>query len=256
MAGAAVASALTRPGYAAESNTIKVALDRLRRTRWRRGGSGVVHPGGHPVVGGGGCVSRPCPEHRGAAQTAVPKAGRCPRRSAVFRVRRLPQGDRFAGTRGCRDPGHAAGISAHAPRVCGGQRLPCVHGKVVCGGCPRHPARARGGQSAEAKGLKIAGGLMSRHYPPLEQAVAQIHQGLIGDVITAWAYRMHGPVGLSPRQPGMKELAFQIANYSCFTWLNGSFIVDWLIHNIDVCCWVKDAWPDLGAGHGRPTDPH
>jgi myo-inositol 2-dehydrogenase / D-chiro-inositol 1-dehydrogenase len=106
------------------------------------------------------------------------------------------------------------------------------------------------GELAQQKNLKVAGGLMSRHYRPLEQAIEQIHDGAIGDVITAWAYRMHGPVGVGARQPGMKELAYQIANYSCFTWLNGSFMVDWLIHNIDVCCWAKNAWPVSVQGMG------
>jgi hypothetical protein len=45
-------------------------------------------------------------------------------------------------------------------------------------------------------------------------------------------------------------MAYQIANYSCFTWLNGSFIVDWLIHNIDICCWVHNAWPVSVQGMG------
>ena len=106
------------------------------------------------------------------------------------------------------------------------------------------------GEEATKKNLKVAGGLMSRHAKYLEEAVQQIHDGLIGDVITSWAYRMHGPVGLSAKQADMKELAYQIANYSCFTWLNGSFIEDWLIHNIDVCCWVKDAWPVSVQGMG------
>jgi predicted dehydrogenase len=91
---------------------------------------------------------------------------------------------------------------------------------------------------------------MSRHSKPLEEAIARIHDGEIGEVITAWAYRMHGAVGLSPKSPGMKEMAYQVANYSCFTWLNGSFIVDWLIHNIDVCCWVKNGWPVSVQGMG------
>jgi predicted dehydrogenase len=108
----------------------------------------------------------------------------------------------------------------------------------------------RSGEEAAKKNLKVAGGLMSRHYQPLEEAIRQIHDGAIGEVITSWAYRMHGPVGLNPRQPGMKELAYQIANYSCFTWLNGSFIEDWLIHNIDVCCWAKNAWPVSVQGMG------
>lgn len=108
----------------------------------------------------------------------------------------------------------------------------------------------KAGALAKEKNLKIAGGLMSRHYKPLEEAVQFIHDGGIGEVITGWAYRMHGPVGLGEKQPGMKEIAYQIANYNCFTWLNGSFIVDWLIHNIDVGCWVKNAWPVSVQGMG------
>lgn len=106
------------------------------------------------------------------------------------------------------------------------------------------------GELAAQKKLKVATGLMSRHYLPLEQIIEQIHGGRIGEVITAWAYRMHGPVGLNPRKPEQSELAYQLSNYSCFTWLNGSFIVDWLIHNIDVACWAKNAWPVSVQGMG------
>ena len=106
------------------------------------------------------------------------------------------------------------------------------------------------GELAKQKNLKVATGLMSRHYKPLEEAIQQIHDGAIGEVITAWAYRMHGPVGFSPKKPGASDLAHQISNYSSFTWLNGSFMVDWLIHNIDVCCWAKNAWPVSAQGMG------
>ena len=108
----------------------------------------------------------------------------------------------------------------------------------------------KAGEEAAKKNLKVAGGLMSRHYQPLEEAVRQIHDGRIGEAVTEWVYRMHGPVGFNPRPAGLSELAHQIANYSCFTWLNGSFFVDWLIHNIDVCCWVKNAWPLSVQGMG------
>lgn len=108
----------------------------------------------------------------------------------------------------------------------------------------------KAGEEATRKNLKVAGGLMSRHYSPLEEAVETVHQGEIGKVITCWAYRMHGPVGLQARRPGETELQHQIRNYSCFTWTNGSFILDWLIHNLDVCCWVKGAWPVKAQGQG------
>ncbi len=106
------------------------------------------------------------------------------------------------------------------------------------------------GKKAREKNIKIASGLMSRHYKPLELAVEQIHKGAIGDLITLWAYRQHGPVGFSPKGEGQSDLAHQIRNYSCFTWVNGSFILDWLIHNLDVSCWCKDAWPVSAQGQG------
>jgi myo-inositol 2-dehydrogenase / D-chiro-inositol 1-dehydrogenase len=108
----------------------------------------------------------------------------------------------------------------------------------------------KAGEEAAKKNLKVAGGLMSRHYRPLEEAVEQIHDGAIGEVITCWAYREHEPVGFKPKAAGMSELAHQINNYSNFTWLNGSFILDWLIHNLDVCCWIKNGWPVSAQAQG------
>lgn len=108
----------------------------------------------------------------------------------------------------------------------------------------------RAGEEAGKKNLKIAGGLMSRHSLPLQDVVRQIHDGAIGEVVTCWAYREHGPVGYKARRDGMNELQHQIHNYNNFTWVNGSFMLDWLIHNLDVCCWVKDAWPVAAQGQG------
>ncbi len=108
----------------------------------------------------------------------------------------------------------------------------------------------KAGEAAAKRNLKIAGGLMCRHHKPLEEAVRKIHDGAIGEVVACWAYREHGPVGFSPKPAGMSELAHQIRNYSNFTWLNGSFLLDWLIHNLDVCCWVKNAWPVSAQGQG------
>jgi predicted dehydrogenase len=108
----------------------------------------------------------------------------------------------------------------------------------------------RAGEAAKPKNLKIAGGLMWRHEKAREEVIRRIHDGAIGDIHTLRTYRMHGAVGLTPKPPGTSELAHQIRNYSCFTWLNAGFLVDWLIHNIDVCCWAKDAWPVTAQGMG------
>ncbi len=109
---------------------------------------------------------------------------------------------------------------------------------------------ARAAELATKKNLKVASGLMWRHDKARQEVIARIHDGAIGEVHTLRTYRMHGPVGFSPKKPDESHLAHQIRNYSCFTWLNASFFVDWLIHNIDVCCWAKDAWPVSCQGHG------
>ena len=54
----------------------------------------------------------------------------------------------------------------------------------------------KAGEKAAKKNLKIAGGLMCRHCQALEEAIRQIHDGAIGEVVTLWAYRVHGPAGM------------------------------------------------------------
>lgn len=108
----------------------------------------------------------------------------------------------------------------------------------------------RAAELAKQKNLKIATGLMWRHDKPRREVIRRIHDGAIGDLLLLRTYRMHGAVGFSPRQPGETELAHQIRNYNSFNWLNASFFVDWLIHNIDVCCWAKNELPIVAQGHG------
>jgi predicted dehydrogenase len=106
------------------------------------------------------------------------------------------------------------------------------------------------GKIAEQKNLKILGGLMSRHKTSLKAAVEQMHNGIIGERITCWAFREHGAVGFGEKKESETIVGHQIRNYSCFTWLNGSFLLDWLIHNLDVCCWAKGSYPVKAQGMG------
>lgn len=257
-AGAALAGALTRPGYAAESNTIKIAL---------------VGCGGRGTGAAANALSTSGPTKLVAladffAERIESSFGSL---NAQFAKQLDVPPDRwFVGLEGYRRAVEAVGpgglvILATPPAfrpihleyaISQGRHVFMEKSFAVDAPGIRRVLKA--GEEAARKNLKVAGGLMSRHNKPLEEAVAKIHDGMIGNVITCWAYRMHGPVGFAPRSPGMTELAHQIRNYSCFTWLNGSFLLDWLIHNIDVCCWVKNAWPVSAQGMGGRqvrTDP-
>ncbi len=109
--------------------------------------------------------------------------------------------------------------------------------------------------SAESvkKNLKVGVGLMCRHCKSRGELAQRIKDGEIGDLTLLRAYRIAGPTGsasVGPKPEGMSELAYQIKNFHGFLWLSGGGFSDFLIHNIDECCWMKDAFPVDAKGHG------
>jgi predicted dehydrogenase len=249
VAGAALSGALARPGYAAEQNTIKIALVGCGGRGTGAAAQALSTRGPTKLVALAdvfdhrlqGCLGQLKARH--ANQVDVPKE------------RQFLGLDGFKKAIDALDKGDVV-LLATAPafrpihfEYAVQKGVNVFMEKSFAVDAPGIRRVLRTGELATQKNLKVAGGLMSRHSRPLEEAMKQIHDGAIGDVITGWAYRMHGPVGLGGRS-NLSELAFQIANYSCFTWLNGSFIVDWLIHNIDVCCWLKNGWPVSVQGMG------
>jgi len=108
----------------------------------------------------------------------------------------------------------------------------------------------RAAELSEKKNLKVGVGFMWRHSKAREETVKRIHDGMIGDVHTMRIYRVHGPVHCPPRPAGANELAFQIQHATSFNWVSAGFFVDWHCHNVDVACWVKDAWPVRAQGFG------
>jgi predicted dehydrogenase len=56
---------------------------------------------------------------------------------------------------------------------------------------------------------------------------------------------MHGPIVgyCGPKPKDMSEVEFQIRKFHAFLWASGGTFSDFYIHQIDECCWMKDAWP-------------
>ncbi len=108
-------------------------------------------------------------------------------------------------------------------------------------------------KEADAKGIKVGVGLMCRHCDARQELFERIQDGEIGDILMLRAYRMAGPTGsasVDPNPGKMNDLMYQIANFHGFLWLSGGAYSDFLIHNIDECCWMKDAWPVEAKGSG------
>lgn len=113
-------------------------------------------------------------------------------------------------------------------------------------------------EKALEKNLKVAVGLMCRHCDARRELFDRIQNGEIGDINMMRAYRTAGPTGSAaapPKPDGISHLMHQIKHFHGFLWLSGGAVSDFLIHNIDESCWMKDAWPveakALGGRHYR-----
>lgn len=104
-----------------------------------------------------------------------------------------------------------------------------------------------------AKNLKVGVGLMCRHCEARGELFKRIQDGELGDLTLLRGYRVTGPTGHAfthKRQGDISELMYQIRNFHGFLWASGGGFSDFLIHNIDECCWMKNDWPVEAKGYG------
>lgn len=103
---------------------------------------------------------------------------------------------------------------------------------------------------AKQKGLAIVAGTQRRHQLGYLEAMKRIHDGAIGEIVSAQVYWNQGGLWMHPRQPGWTDLEWQARNWLYFTWLSGDHIVEQHIHNIDVANWALRAHPVKAVGVG------
>jgi predicted dehydrogenase len=111
------------------------------------------------------------------------------------------------------------------------------------------------GEQATRHSLKVGVGLMCRHSEARLELERRIRDGQIGEINMMRAYRMAGPTATAfsePRPNNISELLYQIQRFHSFLWASGGAYSDFLIHNIDECCMMKNAWPvNAKASGGR-----
>ena len=55
---------------------------------------------------------------------------------------------------------------------------------------------------------------------------------------------------MGPYKPVPSELLWQIQRAYQFLWASSGLFIELMIHQIDECCWIKDAWPVAAHGFG------
>ena len=103
---------------------------------------------------------------------------------------------------------------------------------------------------AKQKGLAIVAGTQRRHERKYIETMKRIHDGAIGDIVSAQCYWNMGGLWVSQRQPGQSDIEWQIRNWLYFTWLSGDHICEQHVHNIDVINWATNALPETIHGVG------
>jgi predicted dehydrogenase len=108
-------------------------------------------------------------------------------------------------------------------------------------------------EASQKRNLKVGVGLMCRHCAARQELFDRIKAGQMGDLLLLRAYRMAGRTAMEfsdPKPDGISELLYQIKRFHSFLWASGGSYSDFLIHNIDECCWMKDAWPIQAMASG------
>jgi len=109
----------------------------------------------------------------------------------------------------------------------------------------------RAGQEAERKGVKILCGLQCRHSPARAALIERIRSGELGEMIYVRANRLTGRgwLGNMGQRCNVMIEQLRFGRVHLF-WVGSGHMVDNLIHQIDECCWLMDAWPVKCHGMG------
>ncbi len=103
---------------------------------------------------------------------------------------------------------------------------------------------------SKEKGLYVQVGLQRRHERAYRETIAQLKDGIIGDLIASRVYWNNDGVWNRPRKEEDSELEYQLRNWYYFNWLCGDHIVEQHIHNLDVINWLMDGFPVSAQGQG------
>jgi len=111
-------------------------------------------------------------------------------------------------------------------------------------------------ERAREQNLSLVAGTQRRHERPYVETIQKLHDGAIGEILSARAYWCGGLPFVKDREPGWSDLEYQIRNWINYCWVAGDNIVEQHVHNLDVINWVMNDHPvRVFASGGRAWKP-
>ncbi len=105
-------------------------------------------------------------------------------------------------------------------------------------------------ESIDEQGLSFVCGTQRRHESCYLEAMRRVHDGAIGEIVSARCYWNQGSLWVKEKQPDWSDAEWQIRNWLYFTWLSGDHIVEQHVHNLDVVNWAIGSHPLRAVGMG------
>jgi predicted dehydrogenase len=266
-AGAALAAAVARPGYTAENNTLKVALVGCGgRGTGAAANALATQSGPIKLVAMADLFTERLARSLEALQSAANRTdgsadrwimGVSAAQVDVPPERRFLGFDAYQKAMDCLQPGDVVILTTpvafrwvhFAYAVAKG--LHVFMEKPISVDGPTTRKMLQLGAESIRKNLKVGVGLMCRHCQARWELYDRIKSGQIGDLTLLRTYRLVSPAGfVGPKPDGLSELLYQVQKYLGFMWASGGVFHDYVAHNVDECCWMKEAWPVQAHGSG------
>ena len=111
---------------------------------------------------------------------------------------------------------------------------------------------------AGQKGLAVVAGTQRRHQLEYVETMKRIHDGAIGDIVSAQCYWNMGELWVERAKGNWAnyqsgkwgDVEWQIRNWLFIKWLSGDHICEQHVHNIDVINWAFGTLPESVHGMG------
>ena len=98
-------------------------------------------------------------------------------------------------------------------------------------------------KKADHQGLCVVTGTQRRHQRVYVESLKKIQRGVIGEIVSGTVYWMVGGEWFCSRQKGWSDMEWMIRDQVNWRWLSGDYILDTLLHNIDVFNWLSGSTP-------------
>lgn len=106
-------------------------------------------------------------------------------------------------------------------------------------------------KKAKEKNLSVVSGFCFRYDYSKRAFFERLRKGLAGDITSISTVRNGGQLWTKPRQPQWSEMEYQMRNWMYYNWLSGDFILEMMVHSLDLMSWaMNDQLPVKAIGTG------